>query len=185
MDLSTCDETLVAARTGDAGALTSLWRRHAPAVSAFVRARGVEDVDAVTSDVFLGAFARLDRFDGGEQEFRALLFTIARRRAADDVRRRARRVRVVPWSSAEDAAVASAEDDVVGRDHGGSLLRRLEVLTPDQREVLLLRLVADLPIAAVAEVLGKSPGTVKSLQHRALETLRRHVTIAPDEEVPS
>jgi RNA polymerase sigma-70 factor (ECF subfamily) len=49
----------------------------------------------------------------------------------------------------------------------------LDGLSAEQRAVLLLRLAADLPLERVAEVLGKSLGAVKALQHRALANLRR------------
>jgi RNA polymerase sigma-70 factor (ECF subfamily) len=48
----------------------------------------------------------------------------------------------------------------------------IEALAPDQRDVLLLRIVADLSLEQTADVLGKSVGAVKSLQHRGLAALR-------------
>ena len=48
-------------------------------------------------------------------------------------------------------------------------------LAPDQRDVVLLRIVADLSIEETATALGKRPGAVKSLQHRAMRTLRSRV----------
>ena len=52
----------------------------------------------------------------------------------------------------------------------------LDTLTPDQRQVLALRVVADLSLEQVAELVGKPVGAVKSLQHRALATLRRTIS---------
>jgi RNA polymerase sigma factor (sigma-70 family) len=49
----------------------------------------------------------------------------------------------------------------------------LDGLAPDQREVLMLRVVADLSIAQTAAVVNKSHEAVKALQHRALAALRR------------
>ena len=54
----------------------------------------------------------------------------------------------------------------------------LAQLTPDQREVILLRVVADLSVADAAEVLGKQPGAIKTLQRRALASLRRLLILA-------
>ena len=51
----------------------------------------------------------------------------------------------------------------------------LAVLSPDQRDVVLLRIVADLSVEEVARLLGKREGAVKALQHRALAALRRHL----------
>ena len=51
----------------------------------------------------------------------------------------------------------------------------LAELTPDQRDVLLLRIVADLSIEQVADVMQRHPGTIKALQHRGLASLRRRL----------
>ncbi len=50
----------------------------------------------------------------------------------------------------------------------------LAELKTEHREVLLLRIVADLPLEQVAKVMGKSVGSVKQLQRRALLALRSH-----------
>jgi len=54
----------------------------------------------------------------------------------------------------------------------------LDQLTEDQREVILLRVVADLSVADAAEILGKQPGAIKTLQRRALASLRRLLILA-------
>lgn len=51
--------------------------------------------------------------------------------------------------------------------------RLLAELTPDQRSVLALRVVADLSVEETAAALGKTPGAVRVLQHRAITALRR------------
>ena len=53
------------------------------------------------------------------------------------------------------------------------LVAALGRLTPDQREVVVLRFVADLPIEEVASLTGRTEGAVKSMQHRALAQLAR------------
>jgi RNA polymerase sigma-70 factor (ECF subfamily) len=52
-------------------------------------------------------------------------------------------------------------------------------LPDDQRAVVALRVTADLPLEQVAQILGKRVGAVKSLQHRALASLRRRFKEAP------
>jgi RNA polymerase sigma-70 factor (ECF subfamily) len=74
-----------------------------------------------------------------------------------------------------DRQVASPEDVVV---NGTSLLetiRLLERLTPEQREVLVLRFVADLTLEDVARITGRRVGAVKQLQRRGVDNLRRHL----------
>jgi RNA polymerase sigma-70 factor (ECF subfamily) len=64
------------------------------------------------------------------------------------------------------------------------VLDLLAVLSPDQREVVLLRIVADLSVEEVGRMLGKSEGAIKALQHRALAALRRHFYRAGELSIP-
>jgi RNA polymerase sigma-70 factor, ECF subfamily len=52
----------------------------------------------------------------------------------------------------------------------------IESLSEDQKQVLTLKFVFDFSNAEVGTILGKSEGAVKSLQHRALGSLRRQLT---------
>lgn len=53
-------------------------------------------------------------------------------------------------------------------------------LAPDQAEVVLLRVVADLDVAATARVVGKSRGAVRVLAHRGLRRLATMLEREPD-----
>ena len=66
----------------------------------------------------------------------------------------------------------------MGKSSDESALAILSSLREDQREVILLRVVADLPLDQVAKVMGKSIGSVKQLQRRALLALGDHPGIA-------
>ncbi len=57
-----------------------------------------------------------------------------------------------------------------------SLYKAMEKLTDDQRDVIVLRFVSNMPIAQVAQTLHKSEFAVKSLQRRALSSLRDILT---------
>lgn len=165
---------LAAARLGEAWALTALFRVYSGAVAGYVRAHSPAEPDDVVSEVFSAALTSLDRFRGDEPDFRAWLFTIAHRRVVDDLRRRSRRVETTPYEPERDRrAVGSAEDRTMD-DLGTQWVRDvLDQLAPDQREVLLLRVLADLTVEQVAEALGKSTGAVKALQRRGLASVRR------------
>ena len=76
--------------------------------------------------------------------------------------------------AAEDLALAGLGDNVA---------RILRPLTDDQREVILLRLVADLSLADTAEITGKPVTAVKRLQARALRRLQSDLVEDVDEEV--
>lgn len=170
------------ARLGEGAAFAELWSRHAGRVAAFIRVRGAVEVEEITSDVFVAAFGGLARFEGDETGFAALLFTIARRRVVDEQRRHARRLPVAPWAAEEDArTVRSVEEDVLARSAADDLSYHLDRLTPDQREVVTLRLLTDLSLEQTAQVMGRRVGTVKSLQRRALDALRRSMADETDD----
>ena len=56
-----------------------------------------------------------------------------------------------------------------------SAMELLQTLTPDQRSVIALRVIADLSLEETATILGKRVGAVKALQKRGLERLRRQL----------
>lgn len=182
------DETfvsvLVAAQAGASWACTRLWSDHAPAVSAFLAARGSREPDDLTSEVFLTVFDRLHAFTGDAAAFRSFVFSIAYRRLVDELRMRGRRGDTVELTAEEDPRRASsAEDEATSRLGDQRALALLESLPADQRDVMVLRIVADLTVEQIAEVLGKRPGAVKALQRRALERLRKKIeaTRTPDD----
>ena len=141
-----------------------------------MRLQGVSDADDLTGDVFLSVFAGLDRFDGSEQQFRSWVFTIAHHRLVDERRRVARRRWVVTdQTELLDRPGGDVEQEAVDNLASQRVRQLCAELSDDQREVLLLRIVADLSPDEVAVVLGKSVGAVRALQHRALSALRRQI----------
>ena len=180
MDCALMDDTVAAARLGDRAAFGRLWVELSPRVGAYLRSHGVADAEDVTSEVFLAVFRQVGRFSGGGAAFRALVFTVAHRRQVDWHRQRARRGPWVPWDDAgPDAAGPSAESAALAVLGEEQVVELLGTLTPDQRSVLALRVVADLSLEETAAVLGKDVGSVKSLQHRALARLRRKLSPEP------
>ena len=159
----------------DAG---GVYRTLAPAVRGYLRGQGVPEPDDVLSEVFLQVARSLHRFRGGDEDLRRWVFTIARNRAIDDRRRRARRP--APAAGAvPDSPAPSASEPL-----DPQLVAALGQLTPDQREVVLLRFVADLPLGEVARITRRSAGAVKSIQHRGLAQLGR-ILGGPDGAVGS
>lgn len=169
------DAVLARARGGDAGAITQLYRLLQPRLLGFLRPVVGDAADDVASQTWLEVVGALRRFEGDLDGFRALLFTIARRRVADHRRTQRRR----PATATAPASLhdrVEAPDDTEGRaldavGSGGAIRRILDLLPPEQAEVVLLRVVADLPVEQVAAVLGRAPGTVRVQQHRALKRL--------------
>lgn len=168
------DDAVVAeACAGDPDALRRVYEDLAPTVLGYLRARGVSDPEATTSEVFLSVLPRLPRLHGGAAGLRTLVFSVAHARMVDDHRARARRPFTVDYEPAEDdRPVPSAEDDALAGMAAERVRAVLELLPRDQGEVLRLRFLADLSIEQTAAVMGRTDGAVKQLQRRALAALR-------------
>jgi RNA polymerase sigma factor (sigma-70 family) len=173
---------VLAAAQADAGwAYQRLFRSLAGAVASYLRGQGAEDPDGLANEVFMRAFRQLQSFDGTESGFRSWVFTIARNALLDERRRQSRRPLVDDRATIRDQPVASGEVEALARLGTDEVRQILDQLVPDQRDVLLLRVLADLSVEQVAAVLGKQPGAVKQLQRRAAATLRRRLgTDIPD-----
>ncbi len=170
------DSLVVAARAGGGWAFARLWEELAGSVAGYLRARGVEEVDDVTSEVFLAAFAGIRRFEGDGARFRSWLFTIAHHRGVDGLRGQIKAgERETYMRDLDRRTVPSAEDSSFERLQSDEVRVALAALTPEQRDVVLLRFVADLSLDEVAAITGRNTGAVKQLQRRGIQQLRRHL----------
>lgn len=169
---------LRAAQAGAEWALARLYRDAHPRLLRYLRARHAVDPDDLAADVWLEAATKLERFHGDEVDLRRWLFTIARRRLVDGKRREARR-RTEPVAAETLASVPAPDDPeaaAIGAVTLETALRRVAALPRDQADVVLLRVLGDLSVEDVAELLGKRPATVRVLQHRALARLSRELS---------
>jgi RNA polymerase sigma factor (sigma-70 family) len=168
-------EVLAAARADAPWAYQRLYDAYGGPVAGYLRAQGAEDPDSLTNDVFLRAFDNVATFEGDEARFRSWVFTIAHHRLIDDRRRRSRRPQRSddPVEEVQVGTDVAAEVDALVNLGSEQVATLLERLSPDQRDVLVLRIVGDLTVEQVAEAVGKRPGAVKALQRRGLASLRR------------
>ncbi|NND01566.1 MAG: sigma-70 family RNA polymerase sigma factor [Acidimicrobiia bacterium] len=164
------------ARAGSGQALRRLHDTLNGEVSGYLRVRGATDVGAATNEVFHRAFSRLDRFKGNESGFRSWVFKIAHNLLIDEHRKRIRRPNVVSDidPTRHDVTGGNVETEAMARLNSADVAALLDRLTDSQREVMVLRIVAGLTLAEVAEVLNRPVGAVKSLQHRAVESMRKN-----------
>lgn len=165
---------LDAARANAPWAFERLYGHLAPAVAGYLRLHGAVDAEDLTNEVMLGVFRGLERFRGGESDFRSWVFTIAHHRLIDERRRRAARpVTHGPLNGHREEAGGDVEQEALAALSEERIGAVLDALTDEQRDVVLLRVVADLSVEDVAKVLGKQQGAVKMLQRRGLAALRR------------
>jgi len=165
--------TLASAQGGDETAFACLFRDLQPALLRYLQVITPEAED-VAGETWLQVVKGLRGFRGGEEAFRAWLFTIARHRAVDAGRSRSRRPDV-PLALTE-----AAEQQLTGPDAAElaleaistrSVLALIKTLPREHAEIIMLRVVAGLEATDVARIVGKTPGAVRVTAHRALRRL--------------
>ena len=169
--------TIAAARAGDRRALEDLYVDLHPRVLRYLVLQARDGAEDLASETWLSVAAALPAFEGDENDFHAFVFTIARRRLLDGRRRDARHA-TVPFDPAALAALGpqgDAEADAFEQLGNGWALDVLGRLSPDQADVVMLRVLGDLSVDRVASILGKRPGAVRALQLRALRRLAREL----------
>jgi len=167
------DDVVSRAVSGDSDALAAVYAELAPKVLGYLRARGADDPEGLTNEVFLHVLRRLGGLVGGADGLRTFVFSIAHARYVDEYRRRTRRPPESPYVAELDERLApSAETAALTGEGLGHLSEALAQLNDEQRSVITLRVLGDLSLEQTADVLGKSVGAVKQLQRRGLLTLR-------------
>jgi RNA polymerase sigma-70 factor (ECF subfamily) len=166
------------ARRGDRAAIEALYRDLAPLVLGYLRGNRCPDADDAAAEAMVAVITGLSGFQGDERQFRSWALTIAHRRLVDQHRRSMRRPELLsaePLPAAAPGSSADGEDEAMQRLRVAGILDAIDQLTPDQRAVLMLRALADLPIREIAEVTGKPETAVKALLRRATASVRRRL----------
>ena len=166
------------AQLGDRAALEELYLIHFDRIYGYLHMSvgSRHDAEDLTTQTFVKMLESIGRFRWRSAPFSAWLFRIAHNLAMDHFRARRR------WQPEEEipepAGVEedSAEDQALASIGDASLLELIARLSPEQRQVLTLKFVFRFSNGEAAAILDKTEGAVKSLQHRALATLHRHVT---------
>jgi RNA polymerase sigma-70 factor (ECF subfamily) len=132
------------------------------------------EAEDLVADVFMRAMEALDRYEDRGLPFVAYLFRIARN-AAIDKSRRSRPDMSIDELVHHPVSGQNVEAEVARSLDRDALLAAMSKLKSDYREVLVLRFVEGYGAADVGRMTGRSEGAVRTLQHRALDRLRREL----------
>lgn len=169
----TSDDVLVRrAIEGDAEAFGDLYERYLMAIYRHIFFKIGDELQAedLTEMVFLKVWEALPRFDIGRISFRSWLYVVAKNTVVDHYRTRKAHL---PLEQAEPLpdTQASVEQQVMSAERLRELQGAISQLAPDHREILVLRFVDGLSHEESAEIMQRSVGAVRVLQHRALKAL--------------
>jgi RNA polymerase sigma-70 factor (ECF subfamily) len=163
------------AQDGNAEAFGELYERYAQRVFRFLYAHlsNQQDAEDLTGEVFLRVWRSLGNYRERGVPFLAFLFRIARNALIDHYRRTGKPKQDV---SIDDVLLQdqkpSPGDMVAANLEHQEIRETLDQLRDDYRTVLVLRFLSELSPDETAQVMGRSPGAVRVLQHRALASLR-------------
>jgi RNA polymerase sigma-70 factor, ECF subfamily len=164
-------------RNNDPMAFEELYARYSPRVFGYLFQRlngDAEEAEDLTADVFARVYEKIDAFQPQGAPLSAWVFRIAHNRLVDTIRRRPRQVQVALDDAPELAAapVFGGIDQQVALDQIKVGLSRL---TPEQRQVIVLRFLEGKSLAETAAIVGRNEDAVKKLQARGLASLRRGI----------
>jgi RNA polymerase sigma-70 factor (ECF subfamily) len=166
-------QLLKRARKYDQQTLAEIYDRYSPGIFRYaVRLlKDGEQAENCVSETFRRFLSALQRGGGPKDHLQAYLYRIAHNWVTDQYRRQSPLPLDADFAVDPDPKVdpRSASGDIIFQEQVRSALMEL---TPDQRQVIVLKFLEDWSNVDVAEVMGKSVGAVKSLQHRGLAALR-------------
>ena len=181
--LSQDEETaLVKAALQDPAAFAGLYRRYVRPVYRYFYSRSgaAADAEDLTAQVFLEAFEGLRRYRPNGP-FAAWLFTIARRRAIDALRRW-RQVSALDEQVQVSDASADPLDQAIRDEESDQLKQMLAGLKDADQELLRLRFAAGLGFGEMARVLKRSEAAVKMNLYRLLRRLESEMEQSHEQE---
>jgi len=171
------------ARAAETQAIGLLYRRFLPTVYRYTLAR-VSDVhvaEDITADTFFAVVEQIGELRAEDElGFAAWLLGIARNKVAQHHRQRHAHPPTASLDADAQHLTTDAEDgDPLGvmtaREEWSEVVAALDLLTEEQRAVVLYRCVLGYTTEDVATLLQKRPGTIRALQFRALASLERHL----------
>ncbi len=173
-DITEEDHLLARARGGDQAATMEIYERYFQPIYQFIRLRTNDAAAAedIAANVFLKLVTALRGRNAPTHSLRGWLFQVAR----SELYQQFGKERRYPTTTLDEWIPATSdhepEIEFMRRLNVQRARQALRMLTPEQQEVLILRFGQALSLEETADVMGKGVGAVKSLQSRAVNTLR-------------
>lgn len=168
-----------AQKEGDPEAFGEIYRRYANRIYRYLLSKtgNVALAEDLTSQVFVRLIERIGQYTIAPRDniaiFSAWLYRIAHHLMIDEIRKQQRQANInandLQHLDTPQPSIAAEVERKLESEH---LLKRLNALSEEQRQVILLRFIEQYSIAETARIMGKTEGAVKVLQYRAIKNLR-------------
>lgn len=174
--LTNVDDLVSMAQGGDSHAFSLLYQEYVRSIYQYIYVRvdnNSEQAEDLTQEVFLKALDNLGKYKFRGKPFTSWLFRIAHNLVIDYYRRSSKnRASTIT----ESTIIVAEENPAMEAERSAELnelKKAIEQLPSQQKEVISLRFVSGLSIAETADIIGKTSGNVKKLQHVALVKLKK------------
>jgi len=164
-------------KQGDSKAFAALYETHVKRIYdyAYFKTYHKETAEDITSSTFMKAFGQIQRFDPKKGAFLAWLYRIARNEICDVFRQKH------PSLSLNDVwdlpTGENVEIDAINRENYRILYEYLQNLTPEKRDILILRIWQDLPFQEIASILKQNEGQCKMAFYRIIKKMQKEVAL--------
>lgn len=157
-------------QAGDSASFGDLYDAYIEPIYRFVyfRIHHTETAEDLVSDIFVKALERIRLYNPSKGSFRTWLYQLARNSVIDYYRTRRVHAPLDEAVAIGGSAIGYVEDELLWR----RIQPVMNVLTDDERDVVVLRLWQDLPHQEIAAVVGKNEVNCKKIYSRAMAKLR-------------
>ncbi|MFA7249683.1 MAG: sigma-70 family RNA polymerase sigma factor [Dehalococcoidia bacterium] len=168
------EDAIERARHGDADAFGLLYDRFQPEILRYLahRTGDPDTAEDLAQQVFLKAWQAIPRYEARGVPFKAWLYRMAHNQMVDYFRTRRPTADLEGIDPPEEA---EAESLVLALEMSAALAQALSRLSEDHRQVLTLRFLMEKSAREIGEIMGRKEVTVRGLQMRALQALRREI----------
>ncbi len=175
------------ARQGEKRAFVEIYDRCYPAIFNYVfyRVGDRDQAEDLAAEVFIRMVEKLHTFQPGDRPILAWLYTIAYHLVIDFHRKEARATLVELEENDLSDPTYQPEAQIEERISQYQLVRALRFLNEVQRQVIVLKFVERRSNCEIGSLLGKDEGAIKSIQHRAIRTLRKSLEAEEQSYEPS
>lgn len=162
------DELVRQIQLGDTSAAEELIQRYYCLILRYCRwhCSSLEKAEDLTQETFLKLFRSLPQYKA-KKKFKAYLYRIANHLCIDE----SRKVQLYPLEDEEN--LVSEHNEILQVEDRDEVRHLLDRLTPEQREVIILRYGEQLSLAEIAKITGSNMRTVQSRVRYALQVMRR------------